>query len=344
MAQENWQKYKLLKILELLRQETDEQHPLPTSQICSKLGEMGISCERRTLTKDIAVLNELGYEVMWNWVGKEKGYYIEDRSFSVPELKILIDAVQAASFVTEKKTAEIVEKVAALGGSHQAELLKENMVCFNTRKHANESILYTVDGIEDAIIRKKKIAFNYFHLNEKAERVYVTTGTGDKKRYYVEPVALIFNEDNYYLMAYSSRHPEKTASYRIDRIDHLEVVEESVLSDEALAQINGVAEFTEQAFRMYGGEAEDVVLQFDRKLVEPVFDKFGEDTPMMTVNDNTCAATVHVQISPTFFGWLAQFGNKMHIISPANVIGQYQAHIKNILAVNRAGAADKETK
>ena len=101
MAQENWQKYKLLKLLELLRQETDEQNPLPTSAICNRLAEMGISCERRTLTKDIAVLNDLGYEVMWNWVGKEKGYYIEDRSFSVPELKILIDAVQAASFITD---------------------------------------------------------------------------------------------------------------------------------------------------------------------------------------------------------------------------------------------------
>lgn len=76
MAQENWQKYKLLKLLELLRQETDEQHPLATSALCNRLAEMGISCERRTLTKDIAVLNELGYEVMWNWVGKEKGYYI----------------------------------------------------------------------------------------------------------------------------------------------------------------------------------------------------------------------------------------------------------------------------
>ena len=91
MAQENWQKYKLLKLLELLRQETDEQHPLATSALCNRLAEMGISCERRTLAKDIAVLNDLGYEVMWNWVGKEKGYYIEDRSFSVPELKILID-------------------------------------------------------------------------------------------------------------------------------------------------------------------------------------------------------------------------------------------------------------
>ncbi len=142
MAQENWQKYKLLKLLELLRQETDEQNPLTTSALCSKLAEMGISCERRTLTKDIAVLNELGYEVMWNWVGKEKGYYIEDRSFSVPELKILIDAVQAASFVTDKKTAELIDKIAALGGSHKADILKSNMVCFNTRKHSNESIYY----------------------------------------------------------------------------------------------------------------------------------------------------------------------------------------------------------
>ena len=341
---ENMQKIKLLKLYELLRKETDVDHPISRVELCRRLNDMGISSNVRTLSKDIDVMQNNGFEIMSFLKDKEKFYYVPEHELTIPEIKILIDAVQAASFVTDKKTAEIVEKVAALGGSHQAELLKENMVCFNTRKHTNESILYTVDGIEDAIIRKKKIAFNYFHLNEKAERVYVTTGTGDKKRYYVEPVALIFNEDNYYLMAYSSRHPEKTASYRIDRIDHLEVVEESVLSDKALAQINGVAEFTEQAFKMYGGEAEDVVLQFDRKLVEPVFDKFGEDTPMMTVNDSTCAATVHVQISPTFFGWLAQFGNKMHIISPANVIGQYQEHINNILAVNRAGAADKETK
>lgn len=143
MAQENWQKYKLLKLLELLRQETDEQHPLATSALCNRLAEMGISCERRTLTKDIAVLNELGYEVMWNWVGKEKGYYIEDRSFSVPELKILIDAVQAASFITDKKTAELIDKISELGGTHKADILKSNMVCFNTRKHSNESIYYS---------------------------------------------------------------------------------------------------------------------------------------------------------------------------------------------------------
>ena len=328
---ENRQKIKLIKLYELLRKETDEDHPISRVELCRRLNEMGISSNVRTLSEDVTVLTDNGFEIMSFLKDKEKFFYVPEHELTIPEIKILIDALQAASFVTEKKTAELVEKVAALGGSHKAELLKENMICFNTRKHTNEAILYTVDGIEDAIIRKKKIAFNYFHLNEKAERDYVKTSTGEKKRYYVEPVALIFHEDNYYLMAYSSKHPESTANYRIDRIDRLEVVEESILSDEAIAKIDSVAEFTEQAFKMYGGELEDVVIQFDRVLVDPVFDKFGENTPMMKVNDTTCAATVHVQISPTFFGWLAQFGNRMRVLSPDNVVEKYNEHIRSIV-------------
>ena len=333
---ENMQKIKLLKLYEFLRRETDENHPISRTELCKRLNEMGISSNVRTLSLDIEVLTENGFEIM-SFLDKERFYYIPEHELSIPEIKIIIDALQAASFVTEKKTAELVEKVAALGGSHSAELLKENMVCFNTRKHTNEAILYIVDSIEDAIVRRKMIAYNYFHLNEKAERVYVTTSTGDKKRYYVEPVALIFNEDNYYLMAYSSKHAESTASYRIDRMDHIEVVEESVMSDEAIAKIDGVAAFTEQAFKMFSGELEDVVIQFNKELIGPVFDKFGEDTPMMSVNDTTCAATVHVQVSPTFFGWLAQFENKMRIISPDTVIEQYRKHIEKIIGGHSNG-------
>ncbi len=327
---ENMQKIKLLKLYELLRNETDESHPISRRDLCDRLNGLGISSNVRTLSKDIEVLQENGFEIMSYLKDKERFYYIPEHELSIPEIKILIDAVQAASFITKKKTAELVEKVAALAGSHCAELLKKNMVCFNTRKHTNEAVLYTVDSIEDAIIRKKKIAFNYFHLNEKAEREYVLTPTGRKKRYYVEPIALIFNEDNYYLMGYMAKHPGKTASYRIDRIDHIEVVEESVLSDEAQEKINTVSEFTEQAFKMFGGELEEVVLQFDKSLVGPIFDKFGEDTPMTLVNENTCKVTVHVQIAPTFFGWLAQFGNRMCILSPDAVIQKYDNHIQMI--------------
>ena len=128
MVQDNYRKIKLLKLLELLRSDSDESNPMTTSDLCGRLEEMGILCDRRTLSKDISLLNEHGYEIMSTTVGHEKGYYIDDRGFSVPELKILIDAVQASSFITEKKTRELVEKLAQLGGNHRAELLKGNLV------------------------------------------------------------------------------------------------------------------------------------------------------------------------------------------------------------------------
>ena len=327
---ENSTKIKLLKLYELLQKETDEDRPLSRTELCRRLNELGVNYHARTIDRDVEALTKFGFEIISFKKDRERFFYVPEREFSIPELKILMDAVQAASFVTEKKTKDLIDKIASLGGSYRADLLKRNMVCFNTRKHSNEKILYTVDSIEEAIRNRKKIAFHYFYLNEKKERVYQCKDNGEKKRYYVEPVAMILNEDNYYLMTYSSRHPDKTANYRIDRMDSVEVVDESVLSDAALEKIAGVAEFTEQAFKMYGGELEDVLIQFDKTLIGPVLDKFGEDTPMMAVNETTCAATVHVQVSPTFFGWVAQFAEKMRIISPDSVIEEYKEHINKI--------------
>ena len=331
MAADNMQKIKLLKLYELLRKETDEQHPISRVQLCRRLNEMGISRNVRTLSLDIRVLRENGYEILSFLKDKEKFYYVPERELSVPEIKVLIDALQAASFITEGQTYELVRKVAAIAGDHKAEIIQANMVYFNTRKHTNEAIFRTVEGIEDAILRKKKITFNYFHLNENAKRNYVTTDTGEIKGYCLEPVALVFNDDNYYLMAYSEKHPDTTASYRIDRMDNLEVIEDSEISEAALALTNRVSEFTEQAFKMYGGELEEVVLRFDKSLIEPVFDKFGETTPITQVDETTFTATVQIQVSPTFFGWLVQFGGKMKVISPESVIERFREYIYPIL-------------
>lgn len=141
-----------------------------------------------------------------------------------------------------------------LGGSHRKELLKRNMAYFNSRKHSNECILYTVDSIEAAIREKKRIAFNYFDLDEKKQRVFRPDETGEKKRYEVEPIALILNEDNYYLMAYSDHHPESTANYRVDRMDQVEVLEDSQISPEALAKLKTVRRYTPQTFKMFNGD------------------------------------------------------------------------------------------
>lgn len=325
MAKENMRKVKLLKILELLRQNTDEDHPMSTAQIAIALSQMGIPFDRRTISQDILILNELGYEIMSVMNGHDKCYYVEDRSFSVPELKILIDAVQASSFITEKKSEELISKIAALAGSHRADVLKRNMVCFNTRKHSNERIFYNVDNLEDAILRQKKVLFRYFDLNENAERVYRRDG----HRYVVEPIALVFNEDNYYLTCYSARH-DSTSNYRIDRMDAVEVLQEDCC-EKAIALREQVATYTEQAFKMFGGQVEDIVLEFDRSLIGAVYDRFGEGTKMMATSESKCIASVKVQISPVFWGWLFQFAGEMDVISPNHVIETYKSMASTLI-------------
>ncbi len=324
MAIDNYRKVKLIKLLELLRQHTDEQHPMTTNQICGRMEAMGIPCDRRIVTQDVAVLNELGYEVLSTMVSHEKAYFVEDRNFSLPELKILIDAVHASSFITEKKSQELIEKLAALAGSHRAEVLKRNMVCFNTRKHSNEKILYTIDTLEEAILAKKKVIFLYFDLDEKGQRVYRRDG----HHYVVEPVALVFNEDNYYMTCYSSRH-DSTSNYRVDRMDGVKIIEEPCC-EKAIALRDDVAAYTEQAFKMFGGQLEDVVLEFHRRLIGVVHDKFGESVKMLPSGESTCIATVKVRISPTFWGWLFQFAGQMRILSPASLVEQYREYARQV--------------
>ena len=214
MATSNYQKIKMLKLLEMLRTDADETHPLTTDEICRRLEEMEISCDRRTVTKDIELLNQYGYEVLNRMVGHKKGYFLADRSFSLSELKILIDAVQAASFITEKKSEELIAKIAGLGSSYRADLLKNSLVRFNTSKHTNEQVYYAVLNIETALLERKKVSFFYYDLDENGERVY----RKNKRRYIVDPVSLVMHEDNYYLLAYSEKYHGRT-TYRIDRME-----------------------------------------------------------------------------------------------------------------------------
>ncbi len=157
-------------------------------------------------------------------------------------------------------------------------------------------------------------------MNENGEKAY----RREHHHYAVEPIALVFNEDSYYLMVYSAKH-ESTANYRVDRMDHVEIVDEDI-SEKARELRGGLGDYTEQVFKMYGGQPADVVLEFDATLVGVVCDKFGEDTKMIRSSDDKCVATVRVQISPVFWGWLFQFAGQMKILSPDYIIEGYRNH------------------
>lgn len=325
MPNDNCQKIKLLKLMELLRQETDENHPITTSEICRRLGEMGITCERRTVGKDMKVLREQGFEIMSELKGHENSYWVSDRSFELPELKILMDAVQAALFIPKDKTEELLGKIAALGGSHQAELLQGNLVRFNTRKHSNRSIFYNVQAIEDALQEKKKLSFRYYDLNENLEKVFRMDGG----RYLTEPVALVYDDNNYYMLSYSVKY-QHLVSYRVDRMDQVRT-EDEPLSEEARLQAEKSAELVEQAFRMYQGERREVTLRFHDRMIGILYDKFGESLQITRIGSDLCEAKVTVQISPPFWSWLFMLSRDLQLVAPEDLVEQYRTHLKDAL-------------
>lgn len=325
MNPENYRKLNLLKLLELLRQETDENNPMVANEICRRLMEMDIVCDRRTLATDIKLLNEQGYEIQSCQVCKAKGYYIADRRFSIPELKMLIDAVEASRLLSEKKTQELIEKIAALGGSKQAEVLTSNIFRFNTVKPTNEYIYYTIQILEEAIREKKKVIIHYFHLNERREKVY----RSENGIHTVEPIALVYNNDRYYLTCYNPK-ADRNYNYRLDRIKKVEPLNKPI-SSKAKIRSRNVVKYNAKVFKMYGGESVKVTLVFDARMIDYIYEKFGMDTKIRPCEDDSFTANVEVQLSPTFWGWLFQFTGQMRITAPETAVQQYVEMIQKAL-------------
>ena len=326
---ENNQKIKLLRIMEFLRAESTEGKPVSTSQIISYLNSIHISCERRTLYKDMDMLIESGANIVKTELGRENAYYMNEVSFSLAEVKTLIDAIQAANFVPADKTADLVEKLLSYAGVRRSEIVRDNIILYNNHKHSNQDIYENIEQIELAIRQKKQVSFYYFDLDEKRNRVY----RKEKKRYITDPVALVFSEDNYYLVAYSQKY-QNAVNYRVDRMDTVEVEEEPIC-EEALIKKRKTETYTEQVFKMYNGEAETVTLEFAPELLGAVYDKFGEDLEIRHCDGGWLKIKITVQISPPFFGWVFQFKDRMRIVEPSRVADEYIDRIKSAIDENK---------
>lgn len=326
---ENNQKIKLLRIMEFLRAESTEGKPVSTSQIISYLNSIHISCERRTLYKDMDMLIESGANIVKTELGRENAYYMNEVSFSLAEVKTLIDAVQAANFIPADKTADLVEKLLSYAGVRRSEIVRDNIIFFNNHKHSNQDIYENIEQIELAIRKKKQVSFYYFDLDEKRNRVY----RKEKKRYITDPVALVFSEDNYYLVAYSQKY-QNAVNYRVDRMDTVEVEEEPIC-EEALIKKRKTETYTEQVFKMYNGEAELVTMEFAPELLGAVYDKFGEDLEIRHCDGGWLKIKITVQISPPFFGWVFQFKDRMRIVEPSRVADEYIDRIKSAIDNNK---------
>lgn len=301
MKSEN-SKLRLLMLWDILERESDEDNKLTTAQILEKLKVRGLDCDRRTLYNDILLLNQYNREVIIEKGKHFNKYYVVERKFDLPELRILMDAVQAANFITEKKTRELLDKIASLAGVRKAELLKKNTTEFNTIKHTNEKIYYSIDEITNAINNGKKVKFRYFDLDENKRRVYKHGGA----EYHVDPLALIYTQDNYYLYAHDGN---KVKTYRIDRM-----ADASEEQTDAAIKVGAedAAKYRKEAFSMFDGESKDVAFIFDRDILNVIYDKFGEDIDVLKAGDNKFFIKTRVKTSNVFYGWWAMLGTKMY--------------------------------
>lgn len=330
MPDPKFQKIKLLKIWEILNRKTDEQHPITTQELIAELNLLGITADRRTIYTDIDSLQEFGYEIQNKRRNHDMVYWLPKRQFDLPEIKIIMDCIYSSKFVTASKTEELIDKLADLGGSGRGDLLKRNAVHFNAVKHSNESIYEIVDVLERAIESKKKVSFNYFLLNQSGERVY----KHNNKLYVEEPLAMVCNDGNYYLLCYRSEeeYENHIKTFRVDRIDNISLLEEDI-SKEGKTALRKAKQYPLQAFKMYGGPLRRVTLKFDESLIGVIYNKFGEKTVIKKSGDKF-TASVQVQISPTFWGWLMQFPTTMKIKSPQDLKEQYRDWVMSAIDEN----------
>lgn len=301
------QKMKLLYLMKIFLERTDEGHPLTTAQLIDALAEYGITAERKSIYTDIALLRKFGLGIESRKT-TTVGYYIDSRTFELPELKLLVDAVQSSRFITARKSNDLIKKLSLLTNSYQAKELKRQVVMSERPKPLNEEIYYSIDAIHTAINGRFKIDFQYFDYTPDKKRTYRKNG----EVYCHTPMALCWSDDKYYLICYSSKYDD-FAQYRVDRMSHVRVSGEA--ADKVDKKRFNVAEYTKQMFGMYAGELVRAKLRFDNSLVNTVLDKFGAGLPLQACGD-CFEVTVDVSASPVFLSWMFQFGDKAEIVAP----------------------------
>ena len=321
MAKNTDSSIKLLVLYDILLKSTDEEHALTTNEIIEKLNERSISVSRKVLPSDIDLLNKYGYEIC-SYVKKSRYYYAVHQLFDTAEITMLTDVIKASK-LTDSRKETIINKLYSTIGMYK-DTASDNIIFLDAKKYGNSSIIYNIDAIETAIKQKKKVSFFYYRLDENKNKVY----NKDKKRYVFNPLSLIWSKDNYYLLCYDDRH-DGTSRYRIDKMEDVTVESEPILEKGEFSNFDSET-YRKQIFSMFGGELEEVTVQFDKELLSDIYDKFGTDIEIQRKYGGALETTLSVQVSKTFFLWVVGTLGKVKIIEPNNVKERFDSFVKEI--------------
>lgn len=323
MPKSDNQKLKIFYILDYLQKNSHQEHPVRASELISMLDKQhNIRCERKAIYSDIAALQDCGYDII-SVPGKNGGYYIGMRNFELPELKLLIDAVQSSRFLTEKKSKELIEKLCTQCNKHDAMLMRRDVLVSGRVKSMNESIYYNVDAIQEAITGNRQISFRYFDWNMDGKRHY------RDRDYTASPYGLCQDNENCYLLALSPRHG--ITSYRVDRMTDIQILPEARIPCPELAG-KALNEYANRRFQMFAGNTVSVKLRFHKDLANVVIDRFGQSVMLIPDGEDHFVFTVNVAVSPLFLSWVIGFGTKAQILYPQSVVGACCELCKSVLS------------
>lgn len=319
------QKLRTFYILNYLREFTDENHTLSTKQIISKLQDDGFSCDRKTLYSEINTLSEFGYDIEQIPSRSGGGYKLISREFENAELKLLVDAVSSSRFITEKKSKSIISKLETLCSNYDAAGLQRQVYVTNRVKADNESILYQIDTIHRAMQEDLKISFHYYVWNLNKELV-----DKDGSERLVSPFALIWEDENYYLLAKDSKD-STFKNFRVDKMQQVKLVESNYREgNDEFTKMN-IGEYSNEIFGMFGGETESVKLICPNHLVGVFIDRFGRQISLRKVDENHFSIRVKIALSNQFFGWITGLGGEVQIAEPENIKLKYKEYLQKII-------------
>ena len=325
MAKSSGQKLKLLYLIKMLRENTDENHPMSTPDIIKYLENQGIHAERKSIYNDMECLADFGYDVVQVQSRLGGGYYLGSREFELPELKLLVDAIQSSKFITQKKTNTLIKKLEKLVSKYDAQKLQRQVYVSGRIKAMNESIYYTVDAIHNAISENRKIKFQYYQWNVKKEMELRHDGAW----YHISPWGLSWDDENYYLVGYDSE-AELIKHYRVDKMLHIRMSTEAREGKEHFKQLD-MADYAKKSFGMFGGKEKTVKLLVDNRLAGVIIDRFGKDIMLIPADENHFTVNVDVHVSKQFLGWVFSLGEQVKILSPEEVVEQMRGEVKRLV-------------
>ncbi|MCD8131945.1 MAG: WYL domain-containing protein [Lachnospiraceae bacterium] len=324
MAKGTSQKLKLVYLMQIFLEYTDERHSLTMPEILSRLKAYDIEAERKSVYEDIELLRTYGLDIIGERSGRNYSYYLGSRQFELAELKILVDLVQSAKFLTAKKSSQLIRKLETLCSHYEAGQLQHQVYVSERIKTENESIYYAVDIIHQAIDNGVRITFQYFNWNIRKEKELRRGGS----LYQVSPWALSWDDENYYLVAYDGKIKE-LRYYRVDKMLNVELTDFPREGRELYEKMDPAA-YTRKRFAMFNGREETVTLTCRNHLAGVIVDQFGRDVPIMPVDQEHFNARVHVALSGQFFGWVMALGEDIQITGPPGVVAQMREEAEKL--------------